>query len=67
MNREDRHLLGRVVKANQGIAECVNRLMGYLEADWLPADPLRELAERLDILAADLRNRADTIVGTPDD
>lgn len=68
MKREDRELLSRLRRANNRIADdTLSVVLGVDAADGEPsAEALRAIADELDVVAADLRARADTIPLTVD-
>lgn len=58
MIARDRELLARLTRVNRHLGEVVVELMARQDDGELPADGLRELADRLSGLAGELHARA---------
>lgn len=64
---EDRALLARVARLNRSLGEVTVRLLGGLDPDEpIPPAVLRELAGHIDLLAVQLRARAESLATTVD-
>jgi hypothetical protein len=66
MIRADRELLARVARANHAIGQAIPVLLDRLDDGRLPAQGLREMADRLATVVDDLRQRADALERTAD-
>lgn len=67
MIRSDRELLARVARANLAIGQAVPVLLDHLDDGLLPASGLRDIADHLDSVARDLRQRAEMLDRPVDD
>lgn len=61
MIHEDREVLARLARLNQGIAKSVPELLEHQDGGLLPATGLRALADSLSAMADELTRRAEDI------